>query len=119
MRFILKGKIHRATITQANLNYNGSITIDPDLLDAADMMPYEQVHVFDIDNGERLVTYIIEGERGSGQIVMNGAAARKVAVGDKVIILSFDMLTEEEAKNHHPKIIVVDENNKIQTVKKT
>jgi aspartate 1-decarboxylase len=113
MRFMLKGKIHRATVTGADLHYNGSITIDRNLMDEAGLIEFEQVHVFDIDNGERLVTYVIEGKRGDGKIILNGAAARKVAVGDKVIILSFDMVPEELVKDHKPVIIVVDENNRM------
>ena len=113
MRHLLKGKIHRATVTGADLAYAGSITIDRDLMEAADMVEYEQVHVFDIDNGSRLVTYIIKGERGSGEIVLNGAAARLVAVGDLVIIVSYDLLDEEAAKSHKPNIIVLDKDNKI------
>lgn len=114
MRVMLKGKIHRATITDANLAYEGSITIDPDLLDAAEMLPYEQAHVFDINNGERLVTYIIEGERGKGEIVLNGAAARRVVVGDKVIIVTYVTSDEEAARSHKPSIVLVDEKNRPQ-----
>ena len=113
MRHMLKGKIHRATVTGADIAYEGSIAIDPDLMEAADMVEYEQVHVFDIDNASRLVTYIIEGERGSGDIVLNGAAARLVAVGDLVIIVSYDLLDEEAAKSHKPNIVVLNKENKI------
>ena len=113
MRTMLRGKIHRATVTGADLHYEGSITIDPDLLEAADIIPYELVHVLDIDNGERLVTYVIEGERGSGDMVLNGAAARKVCAGDKIIVLSFTTLDDEAAATHRPTIILLDENNKI------
>jgi aspartate 1-decarboxylase len=112
MRVMLKGKIHRATVTDANLAYEGSITIDPDLLDAAGMLPYEQVHVFDINNGERLVTYIIEGERGKGEMVINGAAARRVAVGDKVIVVTYETMDGEAARTHKPRVVRVDEQNR-------
>ena len=108
---LMKGKIHRATITQADLNYVGSITVDEDLMDAAGIMEYEQVHVVDIDNGSRLVTYVIRGERGSGMICLNGAAARLVSVGDKCIIMCYAAFTAEEARQHEPAVIFVDENN--------
>jgi len=112
MRVMLKGKIHRATVTDANLNYEGSITIDADLLDAAGMLPYEQVHVFNINNGERLVSYIIEGQRGKGEIVLNGAAARKAAIGDKVIIVTYVTVDEAEARHLKPSIVLMDERNR-------
>jgi aspartate 1-decarboxylase len=108
---MLKSKIHRARVTGADIHYEGSISIDPELMELADFVEYEQVHVFNVDNGERLVTYVIQGERGSGDIVLNGAAARKVCVGDKVIIASFDMIAESEVENHRPTIVLVDENN--------
>ncbi|MDD7267483.1 MAG: aspartate 1-decarboxylase [Lachnospiraceae bacterium] len=110
---LMKGKIHRATITQADLNYVGSITVDEDLMDAAGIMEYEQVHVVDIDNGSRLVTYVIRGERGSGMICLNGAAARLVSVGDKCIIMCYAAFTAEEARQHEPAVIFVDENNRL------
>src|SRR4029078_4936391 len=97
MRTVLKSKIHRARVTQADLHYEGSITIDPDLMDAADILPFEQVHVLDVDNGARLTTYAIEGARSSGQICINGAAARLVSPGDTVIILTYKQATEYEA----------------------
>lgn len=102
---VLKSKIHRVKITQADLNYIGSITIDPDLLEAADMMEGEKVQIVNINNGERLETYIILGERGSGEICMNGPAARKVAVGDLVIIITYAFMDKEEAKSYEPTII--------------
>jgi aspartate 1-decarboxylase len=105
---VLKSKIHRATITGADLNYVGSITIDEDLMDAANMIEGEKVQVLDINNGERLETYIIKGERGRGQICLNGAAARKVAVGDVVIIVSYAHLDFEEAKTFKPWVIFPD-----------
>ena len=116
MRTMLKSKIHRARVTDANLNYEGSITIDETLMEVADMLPYEQVHVLDIDNGARFVTYVITGERGSGEICINGAAARLVSVGDKVIILSYTTVTDEEAKHTKPKLIYVNERNVIESV---
>ena len=105
---VLKSKIHRASVTQANLNYVGSITIDEDLLDAAGMIEGEKVQVLDIDNGERLETYIIKGERGSGAVCLNGAAARKGQVGDKVIIVSYALMDFEDAKNFRPRVVFPD-----------
>lgn len=113
MRMMLKGKIHRATVTEANINYEGSITIDQELMEAADILPYEQVHVLDVDNGARLVTYAIEGERGSGVICLNGAAARLVNVGDKVIVISYCTVSDFEARNLVPKLVYVDSKNAI------
>ena len=105
---VLKSKIHRVTVTEANLNYLGSITIDEDLLDAAGMIENEKVQVVNINNGERLDTYIIKGGRGTGVICLNGPAARKVMVGDIVIIMSYAMVEVEEAKKHRPVIIFPD-----------
>lgn len=105
---VLKSKIHRVRVTQANLNYVGSITIDEDLMDAANMIEGEKVQVLDINNGERLETYIIKGERGSGAICLNGAAARKVAVDDLVIIVSYALMDFEEAKQFSPSVIFPD-----------
>jgi len=102
---ILKSKIHRVTVTEANLNYVGSITIDEDLIDAANLIEYEKVTVLDINNGKRFETYIIKGGRGTGVICLNGAAARKVAVGDIVIILSYASMDFEEAKTFTPRMI--------------
>lgn len=110
---LFKSKIHRVKVTQAELNYVGSITIDEDLMDAAGIFENEQVHVVNNNNGERLVTYVIKGERGTGIICLNGAAARKAQVGDVVIIISYGMMTEEEAKSFKPKVVFPDENNKI------
>jgi aspartate 1-decarboxylase len=110
---ILKSKIHRAKVTQAELNYVGSITIDKDLLDAANMIAGEKVQIVNNNNGERFETYIIEGERGSGQICLNGAAARKVQVGDIIIIMSYAMMDFEKAKTFKPWVIFPDENNKV------
>jgi aspartate 1-decarboxylase len=108
-----KGKIHRATVTQANLNYVGSITIDQDLLDAADIYPYEKVQVVNINNGARLETYTIAGARGSGVICLNGAAARLNAEGDLVIIMSYGQFNEAEIRTLTPQIVFVDEENHI------
>ncbi|HZP26173.1 MAG TPA: aspartate 1-decarboxylase [Dehalococcoidia bacterium] len=113
MRTMLKSKIHRATVTEANINYEGSITLDPLLMEAADLLPFEQVHVLDINNGERLTTYVIEGRRDSGQICINGAAARLVNEGDFVIVLSYATLAEEEARSHKPTLVYVDADNRI------
>ncbi len=105
---VLKSKIHRARVTEANIDYIGSITIDEDLMDAANMIENEKVHVVNINNGERLETYIIKGKRGSGVICLNGAAARKVAVNDLVIIISYALLPFEDAKMHKPFIVFPD-----------
>ncbi len=113
---MLKGKIHRATVVQAELNYVGSITVDPVLMEAAGIYEYEKVQVVDINNGNRLWTYTIAGEPGSGMICLNGAAARKVDVQDKVIIMSYCEMTPEEGKEHHPKVVFVDEKNQITKV---
>ncbi|WAM33258.1 aspartate 1-decarboxylase [Caldicellulosiruptor morganii] len=110
---VLKSKIHRATVTEANLNYVGSITIDEKLMQAAGILENEKVQVVNINNGERFETYVIKGEAGSGTICLNGAAARLVQVGDKVIIMAYCLITMEEYKNHRPKVVFVDENNKI------
>jgi aspartate 1-decarboxylase len=110
---VLKSKIHRAVITEANLQYVGSITIDEDLLDAANLIEYEKVQVVNVNNGERLETYIIKGKRGSGVVCMNGPAARLCAVGDIVIIISYASMDFEEAKKHTPIAIFPKENNKL------
>ena len=110
---VLKSKIHRATITEANLHYMGSITIDESLMDAANMIEGEKVNIYDITNGERFSTYIIKGKRGSGAIGLNGAAARKVSVGDLIIIVSYASIDFEEAKNFKPSIVFPDENNQL------
>ncbi|ACL76135.1 aspartate 1-decarboxylase [Ruminiclostridium cellulolyticum] len=110
---LLSGKIHRATVTQAELNYVGSITIDQDLLEAAGIMEYEKVCVVNINNGIRLETYTIAGEKGSGIICLNGAAARYAQVSDKVIIMAYAQMTKEEAQKHKPNVVFVDDNNRI------
>ena len=109
MRIMLKGKIHRAHITDSNIDYEGSITIDRKLMEEADILPYEQVQVLDINNGSRFTTYTIEG--GPGEICVNGAAARLVSLGDLVIILSYCHLKDEEARNYKPTLVHVDANN--------
>ncbi|HOI31801.1 MAG: aspartate 1-decarboxylase [Bacteroidales bacterium] len=110
---VLKSKIHRATIMQADLNYIGSIAIDEDLMDAANLIENEKVSIYNITNGERLDTYVIRGKRGSGIISLNGAAARKAAVGDKIIIVSYASMAFESAKNFKPSIIFPDDHNKL------
>ncbi|MEL6989574.1 MAG: aspartate 1-decarboxylase [Bacteroidota bacterium] len=110
---IFKSKIHRAVVTEANLNYVGSITIDEDLIDAVGILPGEKVQIVNNNNGERIETYVIAGERGSGVICLNGAAARRVEVGDVVIIISYGYMTPEEAKNFKPKSIFPAEGNKL------
>lgn len=110
---MLKGKIHRATVTQAELDYVGSITVDEKLLEKAGMLEYEKVQIVDVNNGNRFETYTIAGERGSGMICLNGAAARCVSVGDKVILMTYAQYDEEEAKTHKPKVVFVDEENKV------
>lgn len=113
LRTMCKGKIHCATVTQANLNYVGSITIDQDLLEAANIYPYEKVQIVNLNNGSRLETYTIAGARSSGIICLNGAAARLTAEGDKVVIISYAQYTDEEIRTLVPEIVFVDENNKI------
>ena len=110
---LLKAKIHRVTVTQADLDYVGSITIDSELLAESGIMEYEKVAIADVDNGSRFETYAIAGEAGSGIICLNGAAAKCVNVGDKVIIMAYAQMTPEEAKNHKPIVLFVDDNNKI------
>ncbi|PHI30599.1 aspartate 1-decarboxylase [Budvicia aquatica] len=113
---MLKSKIHRATVVQAELDYIGSITVDQDLLDASGILEYEKVQIVNINNGSRFETYTITGQRGSGLICLNGAAARHVQVGDKIIIMCYARLTPEEAQSHQPKVIFVDDNNGISRV---
>ncbi len=115
-RTMLGGKIHRATVTEADLNYVGSITVDQDLLDAAGICVNEKVQIVNNNNGARLETYTIPGERGSGVICLNGAAARLVQKGDIVIIMSYVMMSNEEAKKHEPKVVLVNEKNKIRGI---
>ncbi|MEJ2217229.1 MAG: aspartate 1-decarboxylase [Gemmatimonadota bacterium] len=112
-RTLCKSKIHRATVTDANLEYEGSITLDPVLMEAADLIEYERVQVVDINNGSRLETYVMRGQRGRGDVVLNGAAARLVQVGDRVIIMSYADYDETELKDFQPRIVLVDEANRI------
>ena len=112
-RTLLKSKIHRATVTQAELHYEGSVTIDPLLLEAADILPYERVEIYDITNGNRICTYAIEGEVGAGEICINGAAAHQVHPGDLVIIASYANYDEEELPEHHAQVVHVDERNRL------
>jgi aspartate 1-decarboxylase len=113
LRVMCKSKIHRATVTGADLNYVGSITIDPELMEAADLMEYEQVHVVNVNNGARFETYVIAGVRGEGEICLNGAAARLAHAGDKVIVISYAQYDEQELASYRPTFIFVDEHNRI------
>jgi aspartate 1-decarboxylase len=116
-RTMLKSKIHRATVTDADLHYVGSITIDPDLLEAADILEHEQVHVVDVDNGARFETYTIAGERGSGAMKVNGAAARLVHTGDTIIVISYAQMSAEDLERHEPRVVHVEKGtNRIVTV---
>jgi aspartate 1-decarboxylase len=117
LRVLLKSKIHRATITESELNYEGSITIDQDLMDAAEIFPFEQVMVSNLNNGERFSTYVIPGEKGSGAICLNGPTARKGVVGDRVIIFCYAHYDEMELKSFKPIVVAVDDKNQITSVK--
>jgi len=110
---VLKSKLHRVKVTQAELHYVGSITIDEDLMDAAQLIENEKVAIVNVNNGERFETYVITGARGTGTICLNGPAARKVAVGDIVIVISYGMMTQEEARQHKPIVVFPDENNRL------
>lgn len=112
LRTLMKSKLHRATVTGADLHYMGSITLDPDLMEAADLLEHEKVQVVDINNGARLETYVITGERGSGELCLNGAAARLVATGDMVIVISYATYTDAEARAHEPTVVYCDEGNR-------
>lgn len=113
---MLKGKIHRATVTQAELDYVGSITVDEDLLDASGIHEYEMVQIVDINNGNRFETYTIAGERGSGVMCLNGAAARCVSVNDKIILMAYAQMTPEEVREHRPTVVFVDDDNKVSRI---
>jgi len=115
-RFMCKSKIHSATVTEANLQYKGSITIDESLMESADLLPYEKVQIVNLNNGARVETYVIAGKRGSGTVCMNGAAARWAQPGDKVIIISYAMIEETAARKHQPKVVFVDQHNAIQKI---
>ncbi len=112
-RLMLRSKIHRATVTDANLEYEGSLTVDPLLLESAGILPYEQVSVSNLNNGERFETYVIPGKRGAGEMVLNGPTARKGLKGDKVIVFCYEYFNEEELKSFKPRIVLVDENNRL------
>ena len=116
-KFMLYAKIHQARVTQANLNYEGSITIDQALMEAVQIISHEMVQVYNISNGERFETYVIEGERNSGIICINGAAARKVHAGDLIIIASYGLMDEAQARKHNPQIVCLDEHNRPKTTK--
>lgn len=116
---MFKSKIHRATLTETDLRYEGSITIDEDLMEAADLLRYERVLVVNNNNGERFETYVIPGDRGSGNICLNGAAARKGQIGDQVIIISFAQMTPEEARNYQPTAVMVDRHNAIKDISRS
>lgn len=113
---ILKGKIHRATVSEARLDYVGSITVDEALMEAAQIREYEQVQIVDIDNGQRFETYVIAGEKGSGLICLNGAAARMVSTGDKIIIMCYALMSPDEIAENPPKVVFVDDENRITSV---
>ena len=115
-RLMMKSKIHRATVTDANLDYEGSLTIDADLMDAADILPNEQIHVWDVTNGTRLVTYALPGDRGGGQVCVNGAGAHLIKPGDLVIIATYAEMREREARGHEPTVILVDAKNRARRV---
>lgn len=117
-RIMLRSKIHRVTVTQCDLNYEGSCGIDEDLLDAADIREFEKIELYDINNGERFSTYAIRGKRGSGEISLNGAAARRAHLGDLLIICTYAPMTENEIEAYRPKIVFVDQRNQITGVKK-
>lgn len=114
LRQMLKCKIHRATITESELNYEGSITIDRELIEAAGMLPYEQVMISNLNNGERFITYVLPGDKGSGTVCLNGPTARKGVVGDKVIIFCYAHYNEQELEGYKPKVVKVDEKNRIE-----
>ncbi|HTG01541.1 MAG TPA: aspartate 1-decarboxylase [Nitrospirota bacterium] len=112
-RLMLRSKIHRAVVTDSNLEYEGSLTVDPLLLEAAGILPYEQVSVSNLNNGERFETYVIPGARGKGEMVLNGPTARKGVKGDKIIVFCYEYFNEEELKSYKPRIVLVDDNNRV------
>ena len=117
VREMLRAKIHRITVTEADVEYEGSLTLDPDLMDATGMVPFERIDVFDVDNGNRFSTYLIEGRRGSGDCCVNGAAARLVEVGHKLIVVAYGHIDEADVRSHRPKVVLVHEDNSIRQVK--
>jgi aspartate 1-decarboxylase len=118
LRTVLAGKIHRAVVTAADVHYNGSISIDRDLMDAAGILPHERVQVVDVDNGARLETYVLEATAGSGTLQLNGAAARLVKVGDRVIVMSYVLVTDAEARGWRPTVVLVDDRNRVAEVRR-
>ncbi len=116
LRTVCRAKIHGATVTEANLQYTGSLTLDAELMRAAELVPYEQVHVVDVTNGARLVTYCIEGAPGSGTVCINGAAARLILAGDQIIVISYAQVTPQELEQMTPKIVMLDEHNRIKQI---
>jgi aspartate 1-decarboxylase len=114
-RVMMKSKIHRATVTETNLDYEGSLTVDEDLLEAADILPYEQIHVWDVTNGARLITYALAGPRGSGTVCVNGAGAHLIQRGDIIIIASYTTLKTRDARRYKPLVVLVDEQNKLKS----
>jgi len=117
LRIMLKSKIHNAIVTEKNVNYQGSITLSKDLIREAELFPFEQVHIYNISNGERFITYVIQDEKRPGVVGLNGAAAHKVSIGDKIIIASYSLMSDEEADFHRPKILILDKDNKIKETK--
>ncbi len=113
LRTLCKAKLHRATVSEANVQYPGSLSLDAELMKAADLMPYEQVHVVDVDNGVRLVTYCLEAPAGSGTVCVNGAAARLISAGDKIIVMAYAQLAPEELAGFAPRVVLIDERNRI------
>ena len=114
---MLRAKIHRIAVTECDVEYEGSLTLDTDLMEAADMVPFERVDIYDVDNGNRFATYLIEGERGSGDCCVNGAAARLVSIGDKLILASYTSGGRRDVADHRPKVVLVGEGNRVKTVK--
>ena len=117
LRIMLKSKIHNARVTEKNVNYQGSITLSKDLIREAELFPFEQVHIYNISNGERFITYVIQDEKRPGVVGLNGAAAHKVSIGDKIIIASFSLMSDEEADFYRPEILILDKDNKIKETK--
>ncbi len=115
-RTVCKSKLHGATVTEANVQYTGSLTLDAELMKAADLVPYEQVHVVDVDNGARLVTYCIEGPPGSGTVCVNGAAARLISAGDTIIVIAYAQLSPEELASFRPRVVLLDHRNRVRDV---
>jgi aspartate 1-decarboxylase len=116
-RTMLRAKIHRIAVTQCDVAYEGSLTLDPDLMERAEMVPFEKVEIYDVDNANRFATYLIRGERGSGECCVNGAAAHLVSVGDRLILASYTTVEQDDVANHKPKVVLVGEGNRVKTVK--